>query len=178
MTLPGNQDRAIRESLVSFAGEAFEESWRGREREAISHFAFGHLIDHFNGRIPFIHPRQIGIEVCVPGVSALNPKGRVNKDLVIWSSPRSAATWDEGWKAEYAPRAILEWTFSRTGRGWRNAWEYDLNWLKVFTAERRGCTGYAVALVRGRDAFRLLVGRIARSAVNRRWLDLSRPRVV
>ncbi|MDP3774871.1 MAG: hypothetical protein Q8Q85_11455 [Gemmatimonadales bacterium] len=176
MPRSGNVDRTIRQSLQAFADKALEPSWRGREREAISHYAFGYLLPHFNGRLPFSHPAQIGIEVCVPGVPDHNVKGRVNKDLVIWGTRRIAATWNEEWLPTFAPRCILEWTYSRTGHGWRKAWEYDITWLRAFTEERRGCIGYAVALVVAAGSQQLLVARVALGRANLKWLVHS-PRV-
>jgi hypothetical protein len=165
----GSLDRAIREALVSFAAIALRPDWRGREREAISLFAFRFLLPHFNGRFPLRHPAQLGIEVCVPGVRGKNPKGRVNKELVIWGS-HSMSCWDEGWEVAYAPRAVLEWTYTRTPARWRAHWRRDIEWLRDFTAERRGCVGYAIALIAVPSAPSLQVVRVQRGSANERWL--------
>ncbi len=174
MTRAGNLDRGIRDSLTSFAQVALDPDWRGREREAISQYAFGHLLSCFDERMPFIHPGQIAIEACVPGLEGENPKGRVNKDLVVWASHRSAATWDESWKVARSPRCIIEWTFARNGSRWLRAWEYDINWLCAHTSKWRGCTGYAVALLRVPSEPRLLAARVANGHVNLGWLAIRR----
>jgi hypothetical protein len=173
----GNLDRSIRQALEAFAVDALRPEWRGREREAISQFAFGHLLQEFNGRLPLYHPAQIGIEVCVPGVAGQNPKGRVNKDLVIWPQHRVAATWDDAWRPRYAPRCIMEWTYSRDGRRWRRAWDYDIDWLRRFTDHYRGCIGYAVALVLGSER-QLLASRVQSGRANLHWLAVPPGRVV
>ena len=170
MTISGNLDRSIRESLSAFADAVLSPDWRGREREAISLYTFRYLLPHFNGRLPLRDPAQLGIEVCVPGVAKENPKGRVNKDLVIW--PFSAMScWNEHWEPEWAPRCILEWTLSRTGARWQTAWRYDLEWLQAFTAERQGCVGFAVAIVTVPRSPFMRVARVQRGHSNPRWLE-------
>jgi hypothetical protein len=41
----------------------------------------------------------------------LNPRGRVNKDLVIWPEP-GMTMWDLGWNPINVPAAVLEWKSS------------------------------------------------------------------
>ena len=166
---PPSLDRSVRLALTSFATRAFDPNWRGREREAISLFAFGYLLEHFNGREPLRDPAQIGIEVCVPGVKAENEKGRVNKDLVIWSDA-AMSTFNEERRAVYSPLCIMEWTTFRTGRSRRRAWEYDIRWLESYTKEWPDCTGYAVALLVNPPAPTLRVARVQRGDKNRSWL--------
>jgi hypothetical protein len=166
---PPNLDRSIRSAFLTFADEVLGAQWRGREREAISLYAFRYLLPHFNGRFPFHSPAQMGIEVCVPGIPGENPKGRVNKDLVIW--PFSAMScWDQSWQPVNVPRCLFEWTYSRTGTRWKAAWEYDIRWLQAFTRPRKGCVGYAVALITAPVAPRLQVARIQQGKTNRAWL--------
>src|SRR5207247_8373517 len=58
-------DRVIRESLFSFVDEVAGKAWWGKEREAVSLFAFGHLLPHCTRGSALFDPGQIGIEVRV-----------------------------------------------------------------------------------------------------------------
>jgi hypothetical protein len=77
-------DRAVRAAATEFVEAVFADGWRGREREAVSLFAIGYLIRQCRPGTVLHSPTQVAIEAAVPGVPELNPKGRVNKDLVIW----------------------------------------------------------------------------------------------
>src|SRR6266550_3801870 len=94
VTPPMDQlDQFVRKSLEAFIGRVFATNWRGREREAISLYAFGFL-QQFCGSDPVLRdPTQIGIEATVSGI-ATNRKGRVNKDLVVWPAP-GMTCWNE-----------------------------------------------------------------------------------
>lgn len=68
-------DAVIRESLIEFAGFVAQTGWWGREREAVSLFAFGHLVPRCRGTSPLKHPTQIGIDVAVQQVLAAQEVG-------------------------------------------------------------------------------------------------------
>jgi hypothetical protein len=68
---PGNRDRslgldrAIRESLQVFVADIAGSVWWGKEREALSLFAFSHLIHRCSPETALFDPGQIGLEVRV-----------------------------------------------------------------------------------------------------------------
>lgn len=164
-------DRAVRESLTDCFREIRVSHWRGREREAVSLYAFGFLQKQCApGRL--LHdPAQIGIEVAVPGIGEVNRKRQVCKDLVIWAAP-GMSCWDENWTAVTAPLAILEWKLSRRGMVRVPPSRYDLDWLTQFSSQWGEFTGYAVSLAIGaREA--LVVARVRGGDVQRDWLKLE-----
>jgi len=56
-------DRVIRSSLEGFVEDIASEAWWGKEREAVSLFAFSHLIRRCAKGTPFFDPGQVGLEV-------------------------------------------------------------------------------------------------------------------
>jgi hypothetical protein len=79
----------VRGSLEAFVRHVAVVSWFGREHEAVSLYAFSHLIPATSGDSPLYNPTQIGIEVAVPQVEGWSSKqkAQVCKDLVIWPTP-------------------------------------------------------------------------------------------
>jgi hypothetical protein len=59
---PSELDGTVRECLLSIFDEISPAEWRGREREIVSRFCFGHLIKSYDRE-------RIGIEVAVPQLS-------------------------------------------------------------------------------------------------------------
>lgn len=60
-------DDIVRHSLSTLAAEALNGSWNGRrERELISLYAFGYLLQEVRSDGPLFDPTQIGIEFPVP----------------------------------------------------------------------------------------------------------------
>ncbi len=120
-------DNAIRQSLTEFASSSLSSDWQGRrEREAISLFAFRHLLAQVRPGSALHDLAQITIECPVPQV-AEHGKAQVCKDLVIW--PRPAMTcWDSDGMPRVAPSAIVEWKFCI-----RHMSAYDIKWLQAFS---------------------------------------------
>ncbi len=164
-------DLIIRSAAEEFVAAVFSSRWRGREREAISLFAFGHLLRRCAAGSILSHPTQIAIEACVPGVPQLNPKGRVNKDLVIWPSP-SMSLWDESWHEVHVPLAVLEWKVFREATKPPSLSRYDLDWLQKFSAGRAEFIGYAVWLDLAQRIHRFTAARVQNGRVDERWLVL------
>ncbi len=162
-------DGAVRTSLTDFFRSARNTRWQGREREAVSLYAFGFLLKHCApGRL--LHdPAQIGIEVAVPGVSSTNLKKQVCKDLVIWPAP-GMTCWDDRRAPTKVPLAILEWKVTPQAAAEHS--KYDLDWLARFSSEHRDVTGFAVSLVLGGDGH-LGVQRVRRGRVQAGWLRLE-----
>lgn len=121
-TLPSvsELDTIVEKSLRSFY-RAICSEWCGRENEAVSLYAFGHLAKEVRkhpGRLLY-DPTQIGIEVAVRQLRRKKFKGQVRtvrKDLVIWPTPGMTL-----WKANALhngvrvmevhnePLAVMEW---------------------------------------------------------------------
>ena len=69
-------DKVVRASLTSFIESVRVTRWEGREREAVSLYAFEFLQKYFaRGRL-LLDPAQIGIELAVSGAGSTNRKRR------------------------------------------------------------------------------------------------------
>lgn len=163
-------DGIIRNSLSNFVDEYLDGSWTGqREREAVSTFVFGSLLEAVDTD-GFLHdPTQIGIEVPVPQVTRPDEdpsgkKSQVCKDLVIWHEPQTTC-WDSQGNPTTVPALILEWKFSTT-----EVSEYDVNWLKAFTGKYADCHGYAVTANQPGSTFRLSCTKVAGGKTEPEWL--------
>lgn len=166
-------DTEIYSALSVFATEILESSWDGRrEREAVSTFAFGPLLERINPDGFLTDPTQIGLEVPVPQVvlpaeDGTGKKRQVCKDLVIWENPRMTC-WDSEDDPTIPPSAILEWKFSTNGIS-----ERDVRWLTAFTSEYPDCTGYAVTANRPGSPFILSCTRVSGGDAEPEWLHLE-----
>lgn len=141
-------DRFIHDALLDFANwYAMEPSaWLGKERDCVNIFAHQFLnkrIDEFSA-IKDVGQIRIECAVMQPPDRERLPKPSATKDLVIWSKP-SDTTWDVEWKAVNAPRAIIEWKTSRSGRGPADFDAHDVEWLTAFTEEYRKTIGFLVS---------------------------------
>jgi hypothetical protein len=164
-------DKLLRKALTEFTKKVFATGWHGREREAISLFVLGYLINQVRSESLLRDRTQIGIEVAVPSLKKLNPKGRVNKDLVIW--PVGEMTlWDADWKEANTPLAVLEWKVFRKIHRTADLAPADLQWLTRWTRAFPKVTGYAVALDLAQRQFRLQVARCENGIVQREWLQM------
>ncbi|MBN2387689.1 MAG: hypothetical protein JXB85_11780 [Anaerolineales bacterium] len=155
-------DTTVKNALMQFTEEVFTRSWWGKEREAVSLFAFGYLTKQCSPDCVLFDPAQIGIEVRVPQVERIGMKREVCKDLVIWSGP-GATCWD---KDQY-PLAILEWKANQA-----HVAANDVAWLTTFSAGRPGFVGYAICLDLKKRTFRLSCTRIQSEKVRPEWLVL------
>jgi hypothetical protein len=172
-------DDAIRESLWSFHSD-ISGGWCGREREAVSLFAFGHLSKHFGPGRALCSLAQIGIEVAVqqlkPSEQHPRRRGTVCKDLVIWPEP-GMTLWDAVGNLKHEPLAVVEWKLNyafghRMHEKNRLDHRADVLWLKE-TAERvRDFAGYAVLIEGTLSPKRLTCARIQRGDVNSNWVVL------
>ena len=161
---PATIDDVVTRALRSFAEELEASGWQGREREAISYFAFGHLVPLCQPESVLVDPTQIGIEVAVPQLPGEERKAQVCKDLVIWPRPRMTC-WDDASQPTVAPLAILEWKVGRP-----EVYSADVDWLCAFTAAWPGTIGYAVALNLQHRAFLLSCTRIEAGRSEAGWL--------
>ncbi|MBK7974143.1 MAG: hypothetical protein IPK07_12990 [Deltaproteobacteria bacterium] len=159
-------DDLIRDSLTEFVESVSASGWRGREREAVSLFAFGHLVPRCGPGNLLESPTQIGIEVAVPQHPGARAKRQVCKDLVLWPLP-AMTCWDQPGRPTRRPIAILEWKT----RG-RMVSSSDVEWLTAFSRTSSHFVGYALRFDRTGRAFRLSCTRIHAGAVTPDWLRL------
>ena len=145
-------DDILKKSLTQFVNGIIEHGWYGKEREAISLYAFGTLLNFCKPGTILDAPAQIGIEVRVPKPNrrdsmsscpnpkrSQRPKNEVMKDLVIWQKP-GLTCWDNERKPRNYPLAVIEWKVNDF-----KLWCNDIDWLTDFTSDCE-TVGYAVAL--------------------------------
>lgn len=127
-------------SLEGFIEDIQACGWWGREREAISLYAFGYLAAACERDSVLKDPGQIGIEVAVPQVPGAKRKRQVCKDLVVWPKPRMTC-WNENRQPVVHPLAVMQWKTGGIEMDRR-----DAEWLKDYTSLNPRVAGYAVAL--------------------------------
>ena len=167
-------DAIVRETLIEFADEILDGRWAGRrEREAVSYFAFRHLVPRCTRGGFLYHPAQIAIEVAVPQLDGHTikrltkrptAKAQVCKDLIIWPTP-GMTCWDEARQPTIHPASILEWKF-----GGRTLFEYDMRWLEAYSADHPSFVGYAIQIDPLRRDFTAAAARIRRGSIDEGWL--------
>lgn len=166
-------DSVIRDSLIAFVDDVFRSAWKGREREAISLYAFGYLQTYATNSGVLNDATQIGIEVTVPSDRSLNPKGRVCKDLVLWRAPRMTC-WNADWEAVNYPLAIMEWKAFRLPTSKPHVSQSDVDWLRQYSVHCLSAfVGYAVGLDLLQRQFRISVTRVERGHAQEQWLEVS-----
>lgn len=138
-------DQIVVSSLRSFLTEVASNGWQGREREAVSLYAFGAFLAAAKPLLA--DPRQIGVEVAVPQIPAKGDfaKMYVCKDLVVWPRP-----FDSAW-SNASPLAVMEWKVDAEVKARRvSAPEFleTERWLEEFTLlpSNERTSGYAVHL--------------------------------
>lgn len=169
----GSLDEPIRDALLDFTDTALDGTWSGRrEREAVSLFAFGPLLEQVGSNGTLKDTAQIGLEVAVPQVPVgdeddlENKKNQVCKDLVIWPEP-AMTCWDEDGQPTAVPLAVLEWKYDQSSVS-----EYDVNWLDAFTSEYPECTGYAITANPPGSRFTLTCTRVTADEILPRWVNV------
>ena len=160
----GALDKIIRFALEAFHREVLSAGWFGREREAISLFAFRHLLAHVRPGSVLFDPAQIAIEVAVPQIPGPKRKAQVCKDLVIWREPASTC-WFQPGRADDLPLSVLEWKHRRSVPA-----AEDVGWLRAFSAGKRGFIGFAIAF--NLRARRLSACRVELGQTYPAWLEL------
>lgn len=159
-------DSVVKQSLLEFADDVFRTNWFGKEREAVSLYAFGYLLKQCRPASVLYDPRQIGIEVRVQRPPTKGTKAEVCKDLVIWPEP-SMTRWFPSGNGANTPIAVLEWKADV-----QQLAANDIAWLRTFTGHNPGETGYAVSLDLKARQFRLLCARVRADEIDEQWLAL------
>jgi hypothetical protein len=157
-------DFLIRESLLDFVKFVARTDWRGREREAVSLYAFGFLVPKCNPHTSLRDPTQIGVEGAVRQHPGPRRKKLACKDIVIWPIP-AGTCWDKSGKPTQNPLAILEWK-TRTDK----VSARDEDWLKEFSEEVPSFTGYAISLNPSGDNTTMTVTQVRNGLTKRGWL--------
>jgi hypothetical protein len=174
MSRIGEIDSIVRASLESLARELKVGEWKGRrEREVVSLFCFGHLIEHCRPNTVLHDRTQIAIEVAVPQIDGqrqltgkVGKKSQVCKDIVIWPRPRMVA-WDDSGLATVPPSSVIEWKHNEA-----NVSTDNVNWLRQFSARHRGFVGYAVCTKLPAREFALSCTRVVAGKAEK-WLRIT-----
>lgn len=165
-------DDPVESALTTFAAEELDGSWSGRrEREAVSLFSFGALVEEIDINGPLHNSRQIGLEVPVPQVTlpeedADGKKDQVCKDVVVWPEPRMTC-WDSRGLPTTPPAAIIEWKFDRA-----SIYQDDVEWLSAFTEQYPDCVGYAVSANQRASRFTLSCTKISGGERQPEWIHI------
>mgnify|MGYP001548315065 CR=1 FL=1 len=97
----------LRATLTAFAHAILGSPWYGKEREAVSYYAFGFLAKACAPGTVLFDPAQIAVESLIPG-GPLNKKKEVCKDLAVWSVP-GGNCWNAEGRSVNHPLALMEW---------------------------------------------------------------------
>jgi len=167
-------DAVMSVALRSLVADLSGGRWRGREREVVSLFCFGHLLKHCLPSTVLSDPTQIAIEVAVPQVpeqkelsGKATSKVQVCKDIVIWPTPRLTC-WDADGRALVRPLAIIEWKHGKSAVS-----EPDVTWLRRFSARTPDFVGYAVCTNGSPDRPALSCTRLFMGERADRWLHIE-----
>lgn len=157
-------EHLISDALLEFAAFVARTNWRGREREAVSLFAFGYLVPRCSPGGPLTSPAQIGLDVGVPQLPGADRKTIVCKDLVVWPEP-AGNCWDDSGAATRKPLAVLEWK-ARTGTLSR----YDEEWLRDFSNSTPSFLGVAISIDPRGPATTLIASRTKAGMLTPDWM--------
>lgn len=167
---PEAVDVLIRQSIEEFFEAISTSGWYGREHEAVSLFAFGHLIPRCSKECFLRHPAQICIEGAVRQTTGANRKKHVNKDLLIWPRP-GMNCWCDG-ELTHDPVCIMEWKVRRPNIRERGECPKDVKWLREFSKDAPRFVGYALGIDLIDGEYVLYCTRVHRGESEPGWLAL------
>jgi hypothetical protein len=159
-------DQLVYRSLEAFLLDASSTGWYGREREAVSLYAFGYLQRLCRPGSVLQSPTQICIEGAVKQVQKDGGKLLTNKDLLIWPKP-AMNCWESRLPC-WHPLAILEWKVRARGVS-----QSDVDWLCKFSQERPGFVGFALNMVVSPGSYKLSCTRVHLGAAEPHWMELE-----
>ena len=142
MNAVNDLDDILTQAFSSFLAE-LPSDWHAKERDCVSRFVFGHLINESKEGTAVESPGQLGIEVAVKQPEGVGEKRTAHKDLVIWREPFQTS-WDEDFDAVAVPHAVVEWKVERKGKKENTA--HDIEWLEAFSIENPKSVGYSTYL--------------------------------
>ncbi|MBK9273035.1 MAG: hypothetical protein IPM49_00655 [Flavobacteriales bacterium] len=154
----------LRGTLTTFAQAILRTPWYGKEREAVSYYAFGFLAKACAPGAVLHDPGQIAMEGRMQG-GPLNRKKEVCKDLVIWPAP-GANCWSADRKALHYPLVVMEWKANSA-----QFFPYDLEHLASLTRQAPQMLGIAVTFdARRKEVLR--AARVVAGTVEEGWLEV------
>lgn len=152
----------LRETLTAFGQTVLHSSWFGKEREAVSYYAFGFLAKACIQGGLLYDPAQLAIEGRIPA-GPLNKKKEVCKDLVIWPEAGKNC-WDDQRRSVRYPLVVMEWKANSD-----QLFPYDLEHLTSLTHMKQGMLGIAVTFDAKKKGL-LRAAKILNGAVDLNWL--------
>jgi len=157
-------ERTIEHSLSLFAKDILGSTWFGKEREAVSYYAFGFLAKACAPNTLLYDPGQLAIEGRIPGTRS-HSKKQVCKDLVIWPTP-GANCWEGPNEAVHAPLAIIEWKANSS-----TFYEEDITKMVEYTTSYPGLLGIVVTFDAKKKGV-LRAAKVLNGVVEREWLEV------
>lgn len=157
-------EQLLHSTLTAFGRSILHCSWFGKEREAVSYYAFGFLAKACNPNALLFDPGQLAIEGRIPGTRS-HGKKQVCKDLVIWPAP-GANCWEGPNKAVDAPLAIIEWKADRSA-----FYEEDITKMVEYTTSFPALLGI-VATFDAKKKGVLRAAKVLNGVVERDWLEV------
>ena len=142
MNIVNDLDAILTQAFSSFLAE-LPSDWHAKERDCVSRFVFGYLINECKEGTAFESPAQLGIEVAVKQPEDVGEKRTAHKDLVIWREPFQTS-WDADFDAVAIPQAVIEWKVERKGKKEKIA--HDIEWIEAFSVENPESVGYSTYL--------------------------------
>ena len=132
--------KLLAESLFSYEKWLKTSKWRGKEHDCVNLFVFKFLLTKISPTGPFFDASQIAMEGAIPQLPGDGRKQAVRKDLVIWQRP-AMTTWNQEWKAEHHPMAIVEWKTRRKKANRPLISPHDLTWITEYSKEKTDFIG-------------------------------------
>lgn len=157
-------ERVLHSTLTAFGHHILHTPWYGKEREAVSWYAFGFLAKACVQGGVLHDPGQLAIEGRIPGTRG-HSKKQVCKDLVVWPEP-GRNCWEGPENAVHVPLAVLEWKADRD-----TFHPDDLRKLQEYTAAYPELLGVAVTFNAKRKRL-LRAAKVWRGAVEEGWLEV------
>lgn len=155
---------SLKASLTAFAHSILRTPWYGKEREAVSYYAFNFLAKAVKPGTAFYDIGQLAMEGRMPG-GPLNTKKQVCKDLVIWPTP-GANCWNERREAVHYPLAVLEWKANSS-----RLFPYDLEHLASLTTRAPGMLGVVVTFdAKKKEVLR--AAKVLNGVIEEDWLEV------
>ena len=94
MNITNTLDDVLTQAFRNFLSD-LPSDWYAKERDCVSRFVFGYLINECREGTAFESPAQLGIEVAVKQPAGVGEKRTAHKDLVVWRE-LFQTSWDEG----------------------------------------------------------------------------------
>ena len=158
-------DSVIKQTLTAFGRAILDTPWFGKEREAVSYYAFGFLAKACEPGTLLHDPGQLAIEGRIPGTRS-HSKKQVCKDLVIWRAP-GANCWEGPNKAVHVPLAIIEWKADREA-----FYQEDIDKMVEYTTSYPGLLGIVVTFNSKKKTV-LRAAKVMNGVVELDWLLVS-----